>query len=111
MNSAKTCVKPSVASRPLALPIALYPKTDPYYLTVHPIATLVAGLFGGLVIGVCIAWLAIRHRRSEVITDLAGESPQIPEGISSVLDVLSSSAVVVGPHDEGLEATRCAANV
>lgn len=97
-----------MASRSKALPLGLYPKTDPYYLTVHPIATLVAGLFGGLVIGICIAWLAIRYRRSEVITDLAGESPQIPEGISSVLDVLSSSAVVVGPHDEVLEATTSA---
>src|SRR5215204_6620996 len=97
-----------MASRSKALPLGLYPKTDPYYLTVHPIATLMAGLFGGLVIGICIAWLAIRYRRSEVITDLAGESPQIPEGISSVLDVLSSSAVVVGPHDEVLEATTSA---
>jgi two-component system sensor histidine kinase SenX3 len=75
---------------------------------VHPIATLVAGLFGGLVIGVCITWLALRSRPSDVITDLAGEPPQVPEGISAVLDVLSSSAVVVGPHDEVLEATTSA---
>src|SRR5918995_6495677 len=101
MNSAKTCVKPSVASRPLALPIALYPKTDPYYLTVHPIATLVAGLFGGLVIGICIAWLALRHRRSEVITDLPGEGPQIPAGISSGLHVLTSPAGGGGPPHRG----------
>ena len=85
-----------------------YPKVGPYYLTVHPIATLVAGLVGGLVIGICIAWLVARPRQHEVITDLAGEPPQVPEGISSVLDVLSSSAVIVGPHDEVLEATTSA---
>ena len=74
----------------------------------HPIATLVAGLVGGLLIGVCIAWLAARSRRSEVITDLADEPPQVPEGISSVLDALNSSALVVGPHDEVLEASTSA---
>src|SRR4051794_36809430 len=34
--------------------------------------------------------------------------PVVPEGVSEVLAVLSSSAVVVGPHDEVLEATRAA---
>jgi two-component system, OmpR family, sensor histidine kinase SenX3 len=85
-----------------------YPNGRPYYLTVHPIATLVAGLFGGLMIGICIVWLVARPRQNDVITDLAGEPPQVPEGISSVLDVLSSSAVIVGPHDEVLEATTTA---
>src|SRR5215203_5335529 len=84
------------------------PQWRPYYLTVHPIATLVAGLFGGLVIGICIAWLVAPPRQNDVITDLAGEPPQVPEGISLVLDVLSSSAVIVGPHDEVLEATTTA---
>jgi two-component system, OmpR family, sensor histidine kinase SenX3 len=94
--------------RAAALSVDGYPSGGPYYLTVHPIATLVAGLFGGLLIGICIAWLVARPRQNDVITDLAGEPPQVPEGISSVLDVLSSSAVLVGPHDEVLEATTTA---
>ncbi len=94
--------------RPAAFHLVGYPAAGPYYLTVHPIAILVAGLFGGLVIGICITWLAVRSRPSDVITDLTDEPPQVPEGISAMLDVLSSSAVVVGPHDEVLEATTSA---
>ncbi|HWI00650.1 MAG TPA: ATP-binding protein [Propionibacteriaceae bacterium] len=74
----------------------------------HPIATLVAGLFGGLVIGICVAWLVLRPRPNDLITDLEGEPPEVPVGVSSVLDVLSSSALVIGPHDEVLEATTSA---
>jgi two-component system sensor histidine kinase SenX3 len=76
-----------------------------YYLTVNPTAALVAGLLGGLVLGVLIAWLVRRRSRPVVVTDLGSEPPTIPEGVSGVLDVLTSSAVVVGPHDEVLEAT------
>ena len=59
----------------------------------------------GLLLGVLIAWLVRRRPRAEVVTDLSGEPPTVPEGVSAVLEVLTSSAVVVGPHDEVLEAT------
>jgi two-component system sensor histidine kinase SenX3 len=72
---------------------------------VNPTAALVAGLLGGLVLGALIVWLIRRRPRPEVLTDLTGEPPTVPEGVSAVLDVLTSSAVVVGPHDEVLEAT------
>jgi two-component system, OmpR family, sensor histidine kinase SenX3 len=72
---------------------------------VNPTAALVAGLLAGLLLGVLIAWLVRRRPRPEVVTDLSGEPPTIPEGVSAVLGVLTSSAVVVGPHDEVLEAT------
>jgi two-component system sensor histidine kinase SenX3 len=72
---------------------------------VNPTAALVAGLLAGLLLGVLIAWLVRRRPRAEVVTDLSGEPPTVPEGVSAVLEVLTSSAVVVGPHDEVLEAT------
>jgi two-component system sensor histidine kinase SenX3 len=72
---------------------------------VNPTAALVAGLLAGLLLGVLIAWLVRRRPRPEVVTDLSGEPPTVPEGVSAVLEVLTSSAVVVGPHDEVLEAT------
>jgi two-component system, OmpR family, sensor histidine kinase SenX3 len=72
---------------------------------VNPTAALVAGLLAGLLLGVLVAWLVRRRPRPVVVTDLSGEPPTVPEGVSAVLDVLTSSAVVVGPHDEVLEAT------
>jgi two-component system sensor histidine kinase SenX3 len=72
---------------------------------VNPTAALVAGLLAGLLLGLLIAWLVRRRPRPELVTDLSGEPPTVPEGVSAVLDVLTSSAVVVGPHDEVLDAT------
>jgi two-component system sensor histidine kinase SenX3 len=72
---------------------------------VNPTAALVAGLLAGLLLGMLIAWLVRRRPRVEVVTDLSGEPSTVPEGVSAVLEVLTSSAVVVGPHDEVLEAT------
>jgi two-component system, OmpR family, sensor histidine kinase SenX3 len=66
---------------------------------------MVAGLLAGLLLGLLIAWLVRRRPRPELVTDLSGEPPTVPEGVSAVLDVLTSSAVVVGPHDEVLDAT------
>jgi two-component system, OmpR family, sensor histidine kinase SenX3 len=72
-------------------------------------ATLVVGLLGGLVMGIGIAWFALRTRRGEDETaDEADEQVQVPTGVSAVLEVLTSSAVVVGPRDEILEATTSA---
>ena len=85
-----------------------YPKFDPYYLVVHPIATLVVGLLGGLLIGVGIMWWAQRSRDREPIADFTDEPTEVPDGVSEVLGILTSSAVVVGPHDEVLQTTTSA---
>jgi len=72
---------------------------------VNATAALVVGLLSGLLLGVLVLWRARRRPRPEVVTDLSDEPPVVPEGVSAVLDALTSSAVVVGPHDEVLEAT------
>ncbi len=74
----------------------------------NPITALVAGLLGGLLVGFAIAWLVSRSRPVEDIPPFTDEPPQVPPGVSAVVDVLTSSAVIVGPHDEVLEATTSA---
>jgi two-component system, OmpR family, sensor histidine kinase SenX3 len=88
----------------------LYPAgASPTIYSVNPMATLVVGLLGGLVIGIGIAWLAIRTRRSdEEVAEIPTEQVQLPTGVSAVLEALTSSAVVVGPRDEILAATTSA---
>jgi two-component system, OmpR family, sensor histidine kinase SenX3 len=53
-------------------------------------------------------WVALRTRREEPGPTLSVAEPVVPVGVAEVLSVLSSSAVVVGPHDEVLEATATA---
>src|SRR5918994_1822627 len=88
----------------------LYPaRASPTIYSVNPMATLVVGLLGGLVIGIGIAWLAIRTRRSDdEVAEIPTEQVQVPTGVSAVLEALTSSAVVVGPRDEILAATTSA---
>ena len=64
----------------------------------------IVALVVGLLIGALVTWLVLRERRAEVI-DFATEPTIVPEGVSEVLAVLRSSAVVVGPHDEVLKAS------
>jgi two-component system, OmpR family, sensor histidine kinase SenX3 len=96
---------------PRASSHGLYPaKASPTIYSVNPMATLVVGLLGGLVIGIGIAWLAIRNRRSQEdeVAEITNPKVQVPTGVSAVLEALSSSAVVVGPQDEILAATTSA---
>jgi two-component system sensor histidine kinase SenX3 len=65
-------------------------------------------LLVGLGIGVLLMWVALRTRREEPGPTLSVAEPVVPVGVAEVLSVLSSSAVVVGPHDEVLEATATA---
>ncbi|GAB3712030.1 ATP-binding protein [Mariniluteicoccus flavus] len=66
-----------------------------------------------LVVGVCLGALVARPRRAPAATDPAPEQPElditpqpeIPPGVSEVISVLRSSAVIVGPHDEVLQST------
>jgi two-component system, OmpR family, sensor histidine kinase SenX3 len=75
---------------------------------VNPIWVAIVALLVGLGIGVLLMWVALRTRREEPGPTLSVAEPVVPVGVAEVLSVLSSSAVVVGPHDEVLEATATA---
>jgi two-component system sensor histidine kinase SenX3 len=82
--------------------------TDPYYLRVNPIGVAIAALVVGLAIGLLLAWAVLRRQREEPTPTFDVTEPVVPVGVSEVLSVLPSSGVVVGPHDEVLEATATA---
>jgi len=82
--------------------------TDPYYLRVNPIGLAIAALVVGLAIGVLLAWAVLRTRREEPSPTFDVAEPVVPVGVAEVLSVLPSSGIVVGPHDEVLEATATA---
>jgi two-component system, OmpR family, sensor histidine kinase SenX3 len=82
--------------------------TSPYYLRVNPIGVAIAALVVGLAIGVLLAWSVLRRRREEPTPTFDVAEPVVPVGVAEVLSVLPSSGVVVGPHDEVLEATATA---
>ena len=65
----------------------------------------------GLVVGALVVWLVMRRPESEEPDDFVGEPVVVPPGVSQLLSVLGSSAVVVGPHDEVLESTSQARTV
>ncbi|TDT30035.1 sensor histidine kinase [Naumannella halotolerans] len=64
---------------------------------------------GCLVLGAAIMWLIRRPRRPRIDDTppalLDPPEPVVPDGVSEVLGVLRSSAVVVGPHDQVLRST------
>ena len=67
-----------------------------------------AVLLAGILLGALVTWLLSRRTPVEEPVTFVDPPPVVPQGVSEVLAVLSSSAVVVGPHDEVLEATRAA---
>ncbi len=76
-------------------------------VTLAAVAALVVGLVVGLLAG---RWT--RRERLDAVADLFGGSvPVVPHGVADVLSILPSSGVVVGPHDEVLEATSAARNL
>jgi two-component system, OmpR family, sensor histidine kinase SenX3 len=77
-------------------------------LIVNPIWVAIVALFVGLGIGALLTWVALRTRREEPGPTFSVAEPVVPVGVAEVLSVLSSSGVVVGPHDEVLEATATA---
>jgi two-component system sensor histidine kinase SenX3 len=72
---------------------------------------VVAGVVA-LLVGALAGWFiarAVQFRAAgEAEIDYDYERPQIPEGVSELLAVLRSSAIVAGPHDEVIEATTAA---
>jgi two-component system sensor histidine kinase SenX3 len=82
--------------------------SGPYYHHVNPIGAAVLALVIGLVIGAVATWAVLRAGRSEPSPTFDVAEPTVPPGVSEVLEVLSSAGVVVGPHDEVLQATSIA---
>jgi two-component system sensor histidine kinase SenX3 len=75
---------------------------------VNPIGAVLVALVVGLSIGVLLAWIVLRSRRPDPSAALEPSGPVVPAGVTQVLSVLNSSGVVVGRHDEVLEATNTA---
>jgi two-component system sensor histidine kinase SenX3 len=80
----------------------------PYYLPVNPIGAAILALIVGLGIGVLLTWAALRTRQPEPSPTVDVAEPGVPVGVAEVLDVMPSAGVVVGTHDEVLEANAAA---
>lgn len=65
----------------------------------------------GLAVGVLLTWLVVRRPAPEASEDFVDEPVRVPPGVSQLLSVLGTSAVLVGPHDEVLESTNQARTV
>jgi two-component system sensor histidine kinase SenX3 len=74
---------------------------------VSPTWTLVLAGFVGLVVG-ALAVLAFRASESERLAPLAQPEPELPPGVSGVLGVLRSAAVVLDVGDGVVKATPAA---
>ena len=62
----------------------------------------------GLAIGALVTWAVMRARQAEPTPTFEIDEPVLPAGVAEVLAVLPSAGVVIGPHDEVLEATAIA---
>ena len=62
----------------------------------------------GLAIGALVTWAVMRTRQAEPTPTFEIDEPVLPAGVAEVLAVLPSAGVVIGPHDEVLEATAIA---
>ena len=65
----------------------------------------IVALVVGLLIGLGLARLMSRRERPEATPEFEDEPVVVPPGVVEVLKALRSSAVVVGPHDEVLQAS------
>ena len=82
--------------------------SGPYYRRVNPIVAAAAALVVGIGLGVLIMWVSHRRPRLEPTPTFESFDPVVPAGVAEVLAILNSSGIVVGPHDEVLEATSSA---
>jgi two-component system, OmpR family, sensor histidine kinase SenX3 len=81
---------------------------DLYYLPVNPIGLAIVALVVGLGIGALVAWAALRTRVADPSPTFDIPEPVVPVGVAAILRVLPAAGVVVGPHDEVLEANTTA---
>jgi two-component system sensor histidine kinase SenX3 len=82
--------------------------SGPYYLGVNPIVAAAVALVVGIGLGVLIMLISRRRPRLEPTPTFESFDPVVPVGVAEVLAILNSSGIVVGPHDEVLEATSSA---
>jgi two-component system, OmpR family, sensor histidine kinase SenX3 len=75
---------------------------------VNPIGVAIVALVIGIGIGVLFTWAAMRTRRAEPTPTFDVAEPAVPAGVAEVLVVLPAAGVVVGPHDEVLQANDTA---
>jgi two-component system, OmpR family, sensor histidine kinase SenX3 len=75
---------------------------------VNPIGLAIVALVVGIGIGVLLAWSRLRTRQAEPSPTFEVPESVVPVGVAEVLAVLPSAGLVVGPHDEVLEATAMA---
>jgi two-component system sensor histidine kinase SenX3 len=71
---------------------------------VNPIGVAIVALVIGLGIGALLTWAVLRARRAEPSPTFEIAEPVVPAGVVDVLVVLPAAGVVVGPHDEVLQA-------
>ena len=74
----------------------------------NPIGVAIVALVVGLGIGVLLTWAALRTRQAEPSPTFDVAEPVVPAGVAEVLVVLPAAGVVVGPHDEVLQANATA---
>jgi two-component system, OmpR family, sensor histidine kinase SenX3 len=72
---------------------------------VNTAGVAIIALVAGLVLGALISWARLRTPADAESPDFENEPVVVPDGVSEVLAVLRSSAVVIGPHDEVLQAS------
>ena len=75
---------------------------------VNTIWVALVALAVGFGLGALLVWIVLRSRRSNPTAELEPPRSVVPAGVAEVLAVLNSSGVVVGRHDEVLEATSTA---
>ena len=74
----------------------------------NPIGAALVALVVGLGLGALAVWISLRSRRPDPAAMLEPPGSVVPAGVAEVLSVLNSAGVVVGRHDEVLEATSTA---
>ncbi len=77
----------------------------------NPTLAALAALVVGVLLGLVLARWIRRERSEQELDAFEVAEPVLPAGVAEVLAVLPSSGVVVGPHDEVLEATSAARNL
>jgi len=76
---------------------------------VNPLGAEAIALVVGLLVGGLVVWLAMRERHEPPpLVTFESDIPVVPDGVAEVLAVLHAAGVVVGPHDEILQATAVA---
>jgi two-component system, OmpR family, sensor histidine kinase SenX3 len=75
---------------------------------VNAVGVALVALVVGLGIGALLGWIVLRSRRPDPSAASDPPGSVVPAGVAEVLAVLNSTGVVVGRHDEVLEATSTA---